>query len=253
MPTVSAMGHLPVFWRKKNIRDTEFLLSDMTVGDSPKGIFTSLGLNPKRKNANGWRFSVVLWILLAVCIFSLNLGVTVWASTSFSAVQNVALVYEGSCSKVKNTLTWIHLAINLLSTLLLAASNFCMQILCAPTRKEVDAAHARRKWLSIGVPSFKNLFYVDRKKSALWIILGLSSIPLHLLWNSAFVNTLSSNYYVFSAVTEAFPNDRPYNKTTEAPYRYPIATQSMREKYANHSLISLSVPDCIRAYGLNLN
>lgn len=262
MPTMSAMRHLPAFWGKKPVKDTEFLLSDRsvgdrtlgdrTMGDSPKGIFTSLGMNPKAKNANGWPFSIVMWILLGVSIFSLNLGLTIWVSTRFTVVQDLAIVYEGSCSKVKNSITWIHLAINILSTLLLAGSNFCMQILCAPTREEVDAAHARRKWLSIGVPSFKNLFYVDRKKSALWIILGLSSIPLHLLWNSAFVNTLSSNDYVFDAVSEEFLNGLPYN-STKALDNYPDATQSMQEQFWNHSLISLSVPDCIRAYGVDFN
>jgi hypothetical protein len=106
-----------------------------------------------------------------------NLDVIVWASTKFARDKDVVTVYEGSCSKVKTTITCIHLAINILGTLLLDASNVCMQLLCGPTREEVDAAHARHTWVDIGISSLKNLFYVDRRKSALWILLGLNSIP----------------------------------------------------------------------------
>ncbi|MCJ1461009.1 hypothetical protein MMC28_011391 [Mycoblastus sanguinarius] len=253
---MSAMRHWKVLWNKKaSDQATELLLSDLSPRTDPnhtEPTISSLVMKPTRKVLSGWRFSVILYILLGFSIFSLNLGVTIWASTGFPIVKGVATVYEGSCSRTKNSLTWLHLAINVLSTLLLSASNFCMQILCAPTREEVDAAHARRKWLSIGVPSLKNLFYVDRKKSVLWILLGLSSIPLHLLWNSAITNTLSSNDYIYNAVTEDFVSGAPWNNNT-AMTQYPDVAQSMSESLGNRSLVSMNVTDCITAYGLSFN
>jgi len=56
-----------------------------------------------------------------------------------------------------------------------------MQVLSSPTRKEVDAAHAKREWMEIGIPSIRNLWDISLARTLLWIILALSSIPLHLL------------------------------------------------------------------------
>ena len=98
----------------------------------------------------------------------------------------------------------------------------------------------------------KNLFHVDRKKSALWILLGLSSIPLHLLWNSTVVNTLSSNNYIYNAATEEFLRGAPWNTTTTLT-RYPAEGKSILENFRNHSLVFVNVTDCIKAYGLNFN
>lgn len=77
--------------------------------------------------------------------------------------------------------SYLHFAINLLSTILLSSSNYCMQCLSAPTRKEVNTAHAKGVWLDIGIPSMRNLRYIDRRRVILWGLLGLSSLPLHLL------------------------------------------------------------------------
>lgn len=147
-------------------------------------------------------------------------------------------------------MTVLHLAICILSSLLLGASNYCMQILSAPTRKEVDAAHAKRKWLSIGVASIKNLLYVDRRKTFVYILLGVSSIPLHLLWNSAFLNTLASNDYIYSAVTESFLEGAPWNnsKVFLTINEYSDEAQSMLNHFTNTSLILMSTTDCINAY-----
>lgn len=76
----------------------------------------------------------------------------------------------------------IHILINALSTLLLAASNYTMQVLSSPTRKDVDKAHAKNEHLDIGVLSVRNLGRIPRRRLLLFIIMGLSSIPIHLLY-----------------------------------------------------------------------
>lgn len=77
--------------------------------------------------------------------------------------------------------TGIHLVINVLSTLLLGASSYSMQCLCAPTRPEVDKPHEKRRWADIGVQSLRNLGLVRRWKLGLWLLLAASSLPLHLV------------------------------------------------------------------------
>ncbi|KAE9390053.1 hypothetical protein BT96DRAFT_738538, partial [Gymnopus androsaceus JB14] len=91
------------------------------------------------------------------------------------------VVYQGDCNTVDHLDIGIHLVINILSTLLLGASNYIMQSLSAPTRTEIDQAHKRGSWLDIGVQSMRNLVYTSRWKRWLWISLAVFSIPLHLL------------------------------------------------------------------------
>ncbi|KAF0316724.1 hypothetical protein GQ607_016066 [Colletotrichum asianum] len=77
--------------------------------------------------------------------------------------------------------TGIHVVINILSIILLAGSNYCMQCLIAPTRPEIDEAHSSQCWLDIGVPSIRNFWSIGRKRKAIWILLSASSLPLHLM------------------------------------------------------------------------
>lgn len=90
---------------------------------------------------------------------------------------------------------WLHLAINVLSTVLLGASNYCMQCLSSPTRGDVDKAHSKGVWLDIGVPSVRNLRRISGRRFALWCLLAVSSIPLHFLYNSAVFTTLAAQSY----------------------------------------------------------
>lgn len=57
-----------------------------------------------------------------------------------------------------------------------------MQLLCSPTRDEVNLAHRRGQWLQIGVLSPGNLYYLSKRRCLLWSILALSSFPLHVLY-----------------------------------------------------------------------
>lgn len=95
----------------------------------------------------------------------------------------------------KNVGFWLHLIINILSTLLLGASNYSMQCLSSPTRSEIDKAHRQKLWLDIGVPSVRNLRRISASRIALWWLLAASSIPLHLLYNSAVFSSLYSREY----------------------------------------------------------
>ena len=91
----------------------------------------------------------------------------------------MVIIHEGDCVQVKRLNTIFHVATNILSSLLLGASNLCMQLLAAPTRDEVDRAHLKGKWLYIGVPSWRNLKHISMKRKAVWWCLGISSVPLH--------------------------------------------------------------------------
>lgn len=98
-------------------------------------------------------------------------------ASSFST----AVIYDGSCSTTDRSEMGLHFLINILSTGLLAASNYCMQYLNAPTRQDVDWAHAKGIQLRIGAQSFYNFLVMPKKSIIMWTVLLLTSLPIHLL------------------------------------------------------------------------
>jgi hypothetical protein len=130
---------------------------------------------------SGWRTGAYTAAGLASCSLVINIVAVVWLSRHPNSDSNLVEVFSGSCNTVANMERWVHLAINAPSTLLLAGSNYCMQCLCAPNRGEIDKAHSRGRFLDIGVPSLRNFSSIASYKVVMWWLLGLSSIPLHLM------------------------------------------------------------------------
>jgi hypothetical protein len=162
----------------------------------------------------GWRSSARLAAATALLTLVINIGALAWAARMASTSSGLLVrIYQGACRKVETMNTWVHFAINALSTALLCGSNYCMQCLSAPTRKEIDRAHAHRKWLDIGVYSLRNLSVISRKKRWLWWLLGLSSVPLHLMYNSAFFSSLASYDYNVVYANEGWLTGTAYNAT----------------------------------------
>jgi hypothetical protein len=95
--------------------------------------------------------------------------------------KGVRTIVKGDVRHTTFTSTTYHVLINVLSTILLTSSNYTMQILCAPTRDDINRAHARGKWLEIGIMSVHNLRHIGGKRVVIWSLLAFSSAPLHLL------------------------------------------------------------------------
>ena len=146
----------------------------------------SISFSSKWKPAwyTGWHTGVLACAACVVVVLFINVGLTIYAATNpeYKMEDGVGTLYSGSCDKSKKIGLWLHLLINALSTLLLSGSNYTQQCLTAPTRSEIDAAHAKRRWMDIGVPSVRNLFRIKGERALLWIVIGLTSIPLHLLY-----------------------------------------------------------------------
>lgn len=56
-----------------------------------------------------------------------------------------------------------------------------MQRLCAPSRQDIDQAHLNGRHLDIGAQSLRNLANIGPKRTIIWLLLGASSFPLHLV------------------------------------------------------------------------
>lgn len=137
---------------------------------------------PKAKpQSGGWEKTLKLGLLAVVIVFLINLCALAVSYGQLRVSSGLAPLYTGSCTQTKRLLAFLHLFINILSSILLAASNYCMQCLSAPTRLEVDKSHARKRWLDLGVQSVRNLRSIAPSKLLLYSLLALSSLPLHLL------------------------------------------------------------------------
>ena len=131
----------------------------------------------------GWHTGVLVSAASAVTVLLINISLTIYAATNpqYMMEGGIGTLYSGSCDKTRMIELWVHLGINALSTLLLSGSNYTQQCLAAPTRSEIDAAHAKRQWMDIGIPSVRNLIRIKPERALLWVAIGFMSIPLHLL------------------------------------------------------------------------
>ncbi|KAF6222037.1 hypothetical protein HO133_001123 [Letharia lupina] len=207
----------------------------------------------------GWRMGVTLCAITTGTVLVINLIVITCVAAGDGLEGGLGTLQQGSCQKTKHLSLWLHLAINLLSTLLLGASNYTMQCLSSPTREEIDKAHRKRIWLDIGIPSLRNLRQIGRGRIVLWWSMALSSIPLHLLYNSVVFSTLSAQEYsVFAASAELvngvaaqeFSANRtalnwtgPTNWTNTGPF------DTMQHFQNASGWQKLDNRDCIKAYG----
>lgn len=174
---------------------------------------------------SGWRRS---GLINTICMFLLT-GVMVGilaGSNTFSTHdvwdilgdQTGRVVYTGTCNRTRALNIGLHLLINIVSTLVLASSNFFMQVLCAPTRSELDEAHVKRKFLEIGVQSPRNLLRIPFPRSIGWLLLALTSVPLHVVFNSVVAETKESTDLQLVIASESFIKGGDYIRLGKIPF-----------------------------------
>ena len=206
------------------------------------------------KKLKGYHFGVLCCAGVAASVLFINIILTIWAVAKSGVQDGLGTLHDGSCKRTASLTFWIHLTINVLSTLLLGASNYSMQCLSSPTRSEVDKAHSQGIWLDIGVPSVRNLRRLSISRIILWWLLAVSSIPLHLLYNSAVFSTLSTRQYDAFVVTSDFLNGAPFNFTTTQNHGADIDgspyLRNILQEYQNNqaSLVKLENKQCVETY-----
>ena len=140
---------------------------------------------PKGKHFVGWKFGGSVCAATSFIVLAINVGVTAWVLRQPPSKNGGDQeLKKGTCSEIWQISAALNLLVNALSTLMLGASNYSMQCLCAPKRREISRAHQKRQWLDIGVPSIRNLRFISRKRAFLWILMGLTSLPFHLLYDT---------------------------------------------------------------------
>lgn len=210
-----------------------------------------------------YRFTILCCAWTGASVLLTNIIIVIWASQKYQVEGGLATIYSGNCDKSKNLSFWFHLVINILSTLLVGASNYTMQCLASPTRKDIDKAHNNGKWLHIGVPNMRNLRMLPFGRVSVWWLLVLSTVPIHLFYNSAVFSTLCTRNYTaflfpaaFTLDSDAVKNVTRFNSFVQADWHRPAPPPAMSAlqdlfSISNGSsppLANLSNYECIQAY-----
>jgi hypothetical protein len=164
-------------------RGTPFLQAWKTFTARLEAWNTRIADRIRKSRYHGWRMGVLVGCCTSAFVLCCNIAIVIVASQARGGYKNdgIADLIIGSATATSNWSTTAHLVINIFSTMLLGASNYTMQVLSSPTRKDIDRAHARVRWLDIGLLSTRNLWNIPTKRSVVWCLLAASSIPLHLL------------------------------------------------------------------------
>ncbi|KAI1178355.1 hypothetical protein F4777DRAFT_538430 [Nemania sp. FL0916] len=163
--------------------------------------------------STGWHQAAKVNCILLVALSIVLSSISIPIATKSQGILKTVYIFDGSCSTAGIPLinTFLHLLINVTSTLVLASSNFFMQVLNAPSREELDAAHNQGTWMDVGVYSIRNVFKVSAFKRLCWFGLMITSIPIHLFFNST---VFSTEYrrpdYTLTIATEEFLNGGSY-------------------------------------------
>ena len=177
------MFPLPKTWRHraKQASPSVDLRRSKPFSDTDTFYFHHQKQSWTRRYLSGWRAGALLSCIAAFTVLSINLSTLLWMAHYYQLEHGVGTLFTGSCAKAKSINTWVGLGINALCSILLGASNYCMQCLTSPTRQEVNKAHKSKRLLQIGVPSVRNLKAMSLNRVLLWFGLGLSAFPLHFL------------------------------------------------------------------------
>ncbi|KAE8405608.1 hypothetical protein BDV37DRAFT_293060 [Aspergillus pseudonomiae] len=201
-----------------------------------------------------WGAGIVLALNFVMAIVAT--GISYSKPSNKRRFQSIAL-YDGDCSVSSHWATGLHLLINLLSTLLLAASNYVMQCLGAPSRSDVDQAHKQRKWLDIGTFSVRNFAVMDTRRKILWTLLLLSSTPIHMIYNSVVFSSISMLEYATVLVPEDLTSSEPLveGKDDTNSFIRQVGTSpvDLQAEISNGTFQTMSVKECINRYNVEFN
>lgn len=202
-----------------------------------------------RRRLQGWRFGLLLNTSTATAVLIMNIMLVAIAASKIELVDGIGSLYVGDCDVVDTCNTGLHLLINALSSILLSASNYAIQCVTSPTRPECDAAHARGDWLDIGIAGTRNLKRIGFQRRVIWILLALSSVPIHLLYNSAVFKTLDANNHRYAVVSDDFLNAPALedSQLTKSNRGMEVSRSQYHEEPQMYE--RLDAEACISAYG----
>ena len=176
---------------KGRTRDEYIELADASAELARTASSQSRSRSLRQHFFEGWRGTVGAGFCTALVVLAANSALLGYGLSRLETGDGIRTIYDGTCKQMRRYIVAYHIIVNILSTLLLGASNAAIQCLAAPTRAEVDIAHAKGDWVHIGVFGVRNLRVIPKKRTLLCLLLCLSSTPLHLIYNSTIFSKTS--------------------------------------------------------------
>ncbi|KAK9415401.1 putative DUF6536 domain-containing protein [Seiridium unicorne] len=204
-----------------------------------------------RRLLTGWRggvafnsFSSLIILLAAVVCFA------VVASKS-QVVGGEYTLFSGSCSTASNINVGLHALINTLSIILLVGGNYVFQVLSSPTRNELTAAHDKKRWLDIGVPSLRNLPHISGFRASLATVILLVAVATQVIYNAVIFTSQTGVDYDIVFVTEPFLSGSSFSNDTESNVGG-LSRADLLDLQADavqSKLVNLTTESCVQAFG----
>ncbi|MCJ1224185.1 hypothetical protein MMC12_000829 [Toensbergia leucococca] len=206
----------------------------------------------------GWRT-----VPIALCALSSTIGLAVLTLLIVSSTKGdfsgSTGLFAGNCSQAKRLSEILSFSVIAASFLVTFASNKFLCLAVAPLPEEVDTAHARCKWLDIGVNSWRNLQFVSGMRRWSWVIILLSSVPVQLLSNSAIFLTTTSTNYRQVLVSQGFVDGGPWQVPGIATLYYGTGwlsqndtmtsmVKTIQQQIQNSNWTKLNTDECRKTY-----
>ena len=216
-------------------------------------------MTTRRKLLSGWRVSAVALLLaaaaLSIVLCSLLLASLFRLGNGWTSLGDTSILFSGSCKTSSRLSLGLHFLLNIISSAILASSNFFMQILLAPTREDVDKAHTRRRFAEIGVQSFRNLGIVPLSNAIIWVLLAVKSVPLHLVFNSCILESRGSTKFLMVVGSDGFTKGAEFSAPGVGQGNWYDSTQQLNATLAdiqnslsNSTWERLNLADCWERY-----
>ncbi|KAI4733855.1 hypothetical protein E4T50_15589 [Aureobasidium sp. EXF-12298] len=167
-----------------------------------EGLITH-GFAPRRHPT--WRIVVIINTILVSLVLIVYVSFLIWIYTNLEVRAGVAELFKGSCLETSKVTTYARLATCAFAVLLFAVGTHAVQLLLSPTRAEVENAHARDRWLHIGVGGLRNMKWIHKRRLIRAVVLLTTSVLLPLLHTSMIFTTVATTDTAAALVTGDYP------------------------------------------------
>ncbi|KAK3946005.1 hypothetical protein QBC46DRAFT_370559 [Diplogelasinospora grovesii] len=207
----------------------------------------------RRFMASGWRTGIAMNLVLSFLVLVVGfvcLMVGLARNRSLLTTAGQMPIFAGSCSTASNISWGLHALINVLVVVLIAGANYTFQILSSPTRSEVDAAHGRKRWLDIGIPSVRNFGHIQWTRSVLAVILLLAALATQIMYNAVITTSQPAADYKLVVVTQSFLKGAQFSNDTSnnAAMLSRLDILALQDQASRNELVNLTTTQCVQQF-----
>ena len=137
------------------------------------------GLAPRRQPT--WRIVVISNTILVGLLLLVYVAFLIWIYSNLQVRNGVAELISGACPQASRIAAYAHFTTNAFAVLLFSVGTHASQILLSPTRAEIENAHARDRWVHIGVGGVRNMKWMHKRRLTKAVVLLMTSALLPFL------------------------------------------------------------------------